>query len=216
MSLPALDNHDPRIRYWELLLESPLDGIPERPLPEGYRFVFYRPGDRDAWIAIEQSAREFSCYEDGLAAWNRYYAAHEEELLRRMCFIENAAGEKIATATAFYDVTGRDTSGAGWLHWVAVRREEQGKGLSKPLITHTLAVMRALGYTRAKIPTQTTTWLACRVYLDLGFRPIEKNLVNSRTGWRIIKRLTNHPALAFLDAAADDEVLQPDFQSDSP
>jgi GNAT superfamily N-acetyltransferase len=207
MSLPKLDNHDPRIRYYELMLEGDITGMPEIPLPAGYRFALYQPGDRDAWIAIEISARELTGHAQGADVWEKYYGGKDEELKRRMVFILNEQGEKVATATAFYDIYGRDQSGAGWLHWVAVRREDQGKGLSKPLITRVLSIMRSLGQTRAKIPTQTTTWLACRVYLDLGFRPIPKNLERNRDGWRIIRRLTDHPALADLPPAEDAEVL---------
>ncbi len=189
------DTHDDRICYYELLLERELADMSEYPLPEGYRFVPYSDGDRDDWIAIEQSAKEFNTYEQGLEAWNRYYANSLNILPDRMFFIENSVGEKIATATAFYNIHGRDTSGAGWLHWVAVKREYQGKGLSKPLITYVLKVMRNLGYTHAKIPTQTNTWLACKVYLDLGFAPIKKNLEHSYEGWRIVKALTGHPGI---------------------
>ena len=201
------DNHDERIRYYELLLERDLEHIPRIELPQGYRFVFYKPGDRDAWIDIEKSAREFINYEQGMVSWNKYYENRKEELPVRMVFIENSAGEKVATATAFYDIYGRDKSGDGWLHWVAVRREYQGKGLAKPLISYVLNVMRELGYRHAKIPTQTTTWLACKIYLDFGFMPLPKNAVNSRNGWRIIKALTNHPALTEFEPAAMDEIL---------
>lgn len=207
-TLPTFDNHDERIAYYELLLEGALDGMPVYPLPVGYRFVFYQPGDRDAWIAIEQSAKELASHAQGVEVWNRYYAAHEAELPSRMLFIETESGEKVATVTAFYDITGRDQSGDAWLHWVAVRRDHQGRGLAKPLISRALERMREMGYTRAKIPTQTTTWLACRIYLDFGFRPIPLNAVHSRDGWRIIKRLTNHPALAAFDAASDEEILE--------
>jgi len=201
------DNHDERIRYYELLLERNLDALPCFSLPEGYKFVFYRQGDRDIWIDIEKSAKEFIDYAQGLEAWNRYYANNETALLNRMVFIENANGEKVATATAYYDITNRDKSGDGWLHWVAVRREYQGKGLSKPLISYALSIMRELGYTHAKIPTQTTTWLACKVYLDFGFVPLPQNAINSRNGWRIIKALTNHTALHSFDPAAIDEIV---------
>ncbi|MBQ9764884.1 MAG: GNAT family N-acetyltransferase [Lachnospiraceae bacterium] len=180
------------------MLERNISDIPQYNLPAGYKFVPYSDGDRDKWIDIEMSAKEFTGYEQGLEAWNRYYANCLDILPQRMFFVENGKGEKIATATAFYDIHGRDTSGAGWLHWVAVKREYQGKGLSKPLITYVLNAMKELGYTRAKIPTQTNTWLACKVYLDLGFLPIKENLEHSYAGWRIIKDLTGHSEIAII------------------
>ncbi len=201
------DNHDEHIAYYELLLERDLDSLPHIPLPEGYRFVFYQPGDRDAWIDIEKSAKEFTDYEQGLKAWNNYYAGNEKELVDRMVFIENAKGIKVATATAYYDITNRDRSGSGWLHWVAVRREYQGKGLSKPLISYVLGVMKKLGYTHAKIPTQTTTWLACKIYLDFGFMPLPLNAVHSKKGWEIVKALTDHPALASFEPASMEDIF---------
>ena len=40
-----------------------------------------------------------------------------DEVIGRLLFEGiNDAGEKVATATAFYDIYGRDKSGAGWLH----------------------------------------------------------------------------------------------------
>lgn len=202
------DNHDSRIAYYELILErKSLENIAHYELPEGYRFVFYRPGDRDEWIKIEKSAKEFSSWEQGLESWKRYYEGKDSELENRMVFIETLEGEKVATATAYYDIYGRDTSGAGWLHWVAVKREYQGRGLSKPLISYVLNVMRKLGYTHGKIPTQTTTWLACKIYLDFGYTPIPANAVHSRTGWKIIRTLTDHPALSAFEYAAEEEIL---------
>lgn len=209
----TFDNHDERIKYYELMLErKTLSDIPEFPLPEGYRFAFYKSGDRDAWIDIEKSAKEFKSYEAGLKSWNEYFGGKDGELVRRMVFIETESGEKVATATAFYDIHDRDKSGAGWLHWVSVRREFQGKGLSKPLISRTLEVMRSLGYSHAKIPTQTTSWVACKVYLDFGFTPIPQNAERNRDGWRIVKALTNHPALAEFTPAEPDEILSDRFK----
>jgi len=207
--LSVFDNHDSRIKYYELLLKrDSLDDIPMYSLPYGYSFVFYKSGDRDKWIEIEQSAKEFETYEQGLDSWNIFFEGKDSELACRMVFIENEYGEKVATATAFYDIHGKDKSGAGWLHWVAVSREYQGRGLSKPLIGYVLSLMRRLGYTHAKIPTQTTTWLACKIYLDFGFVPIPQNAVNSRDGWRIIKTLTNHSALGEFDCAEVGEILK--------
>ena len=50
--------------------------------------------------------------------------------------------------------------------------------------------------------------LACKIYLDLGFRPIPQNAVHSRDGWRIVKALTNHAALDMFDAAKADEIIR--------
>ena len=106
-----------------------------------------------------------------------------------MYFIENEAGEKIATATAFYDIHGNGKPGEGQLHWVAVKKNSQGKGLSKPLITYVLGVMKQLGYTSVKIHTQTNTWLACKVYYDLGFHPEAESFIKNRFGWKMIEAL---------------------------
>ena len=208
MDLSALDNHDPRIRYYPLMLERALSDLPQYELPAGYRFVFWRPGDRESWIAIEKSAKELESAAQGEEVWEQYYGAWEAQLPERMVFIENARGEKVATATAMFDVFGRDRSGDGWLHWVAVRREDQRRGLSKPLIAFTLRRLRALGYKRAKIPTQTTTWFACKIYLDFGFRPTAESAQENRKGWEILKRITAHPALAAFRAAAPSEVFE--------
>ena len=107
-----------------------------------------------------------------------------------MFFIEDETGSKIATATAFYDIHGKDKPGEGQLHWVAIKKEAQGRGLSKPLITYVLGVMRELGYTSVKIHTQTNTWLACKVYSDLGFRPEADSLSKTKAGWKMIEMLT--------------------------
>ena len=191
-----LKNRDERLAYYELLLESPLDSVTERPLPEGFSYVNYEPGDKDQWTEIEKSAEEFRTAEDGEKAWAKYFEGRDEQLVHRMFFVENEQGEKVATASAYYNIYVGDDGVNGWLHWVAVHMKAQGKGLAKPLITHVLQHMKTLGYERAVIPTQTTTWLACRLYLDLGFRPIPKNAEHSRTGWMIIRRLTKHPALS--------------------
>ncbi len=200
-------NRDTRIAFYKLLLENSLDEVKEVPLPEGFHYVNYSAKDQEQWIRIEQSAEEFASHREGERAWAKYFAGKEDELRNRMFFIVNEAGEKVATASAFYNIYRGDDGVTGWLHWVAVRKEDQGKGLSRPLITHVLRHMKTLGYQRAVIPTQTTTWLACRLYLDLGFRPIPENAVSSATGWRIIRRLTGHPALSEFKEADDQELF---------
>ena len=122
-----LDNHDSRLKYYHLFMTMPAETeIPHYDLPAGYSFTTYTPGDRDTWIKIEKSAKEFSTFEEGVDAWQRYYGKHEDILPDRMFFIVDPNGKKVATATAFFD----EKLPGGWLHWVSVRRDAQGKGLS--------------------------------------------------------------------------------------
>ena len=120
-----------------------------------------------------------------------------------MFFIVDPNGKKVATATAFFDEKLPD----GWLHWVSVSRDAQGKGLSRPLIAHTLHRLQALGYKELFVPTQTTTWVAAKLYLDFGFRPVPENLEEDYFGWRMLKTLTDHPALKELEPVEVDELL---------
>ena len=46
--------------------------------------------------------------------------------------------------------------------------------------------MKDLGYKRTKIHTQTNTWLACKVYSDLGFQPEKESLSKHRAGWKMV------------------------------
>lgn len=124
-----LDNHDSRLKYYHLFMTMPAETeIPHYDLPAGYSFTTYTPGDRDTWIEIEKSAKEFSTFEEGVDAWQRYYGKHEDVLPDRMFFIVDPNGKKVATATAFFD----EKLPGGWLHWVSVSRDAQGKGTFPP------------------------------------------------------------------------------------
>lgn len=108
--LPVFDNHDDRIQYFNLLLERNTERIPHYDLPEGYHFEFYKDGDRDAWIEIEKSAKEFVSFEQGLAAWDKYYLSREHELPGRMIFAVNAAGRKSRDGQLHFTISTAETT----------------------------------------------------------------------------------------------------------
>ncbi len=187
---------------------SCLESIREIPLPEGYRYVFYKNGDRDDWIEIERTAGEVCDHAHGVRTWEKYFGDYEHLLPERMIFIENEEGEKVATATAFFDNFGNDKSGAGWVHWVAVRADHQGRRLSRPLISKTLATLGLLGYSHAILHTQTTSWVACRIYLDFGFLPLPESEIESKEGWQILKTITNHPSLEKFESINEQDIFR--------
>ena len=184
-----MDNLDRRIKYYEILLSIDLSKIPTALLQSGYHFVFYQDGDRDEWIKIELSAREFLTFEEGIKAWDYYFKRYEYLLPDRMIFlVDSATNEKIGTATAYFN-NWKDDLNEGYLHWVAIKKTYQGKGLSKPLIVYALNQSKKLGYKENRIPTQTTSPIACKIYFDLGAVPA--NLEKSYFGYQILKTLFN-------------------------
>ena len=184
-----MDNLDRRIKYYEILLTIDLLGINTIELPSGYHFQYYQDGDRDEWIKIELSAREFLTFEGGIKAWDYYFKRYEHLLPDRMIFlVDSKTNEKIGTASAYFN-NWKDDINDGYLHWVAIKKTYQGKGLSKPLILYTLNQSRKLGYKQVKIPTQTTSPIACKIYFDLGAVPA--NLEKSYFGYQILKTLFN-------------------------
>ena len=203
-SFALYDNHDDRIPVFELELGRSLDDLPQQALPSGYRFVSYKPGDRENWISIEKSAKMISSREEGLSVWNQLFAPSENDLPGQMIFVEDTEGKKVAAAAAFSNIRTGNNEKTTVLFFAAVRKEEQGHGLAKPMILEILHRMKTLGYQRAVIRTQTTSWLACKICLDLGFVPTPQKTERDLMGWRIIKALTGHPKLDPVNSLSKD------------
>lgn len=67
--------------------------------------------------------------------------------------------------------------------------------------------MRRLGHKKTLLHTQTHTWLAVKVYLDIGFVPYR--MADNYLGWQIIKKLTNHNKLIDLKDISIEEMHNP-------
>ena len=170
---------DTSVEMIELTMEREnLENLPVHLLPEKYGWRFYRPGDALHWARIETSAGEFSQVEAGLRRFERDFP-DQAALPERMLFLTDK-GLPFATATAWYE-----KDGAGLLHYVAIDAAHQGQGLSRPLTALALNRLRELGHRRARLGTQTWSWVAIRVYHEFGFHPLvcEKR---ERRGWSIV------------------------------
>lgn len=202
-----MDNHEMRLKFYPIrLVRDDLENIPVYELPEGYSFRFYEgEKDIDVWIDIEKSAKEFISHSEGVRNFEAYFGKYKELLANRMIFVVAPNGKSVATASAYFEPW--DDESVGWLHWVAVRREYQKKGLSRPLISKTLTTLRELGYRTAKVPTQTTSWVAARLYLDFGYRPEPQNAIESEYGYRMLNTLTSHPTLSSFEKVEFDDLF---------
>jgi len=141
---------------------------PDFALPPGYRFAFYAPGDEKAWARIETSVLEFECEMDALLYFQGDFMIYKPELPLRCLFAETDAGEKIATASAWWGYTGarRDPM----MHWVAVKPEHQGSGVGKAVIAQIIRRMLEIEGDRVfYLHTQTWSHRAVRLYIKSGF-----------------------------------------------
>jgi len=185
---------DKNLPYWGVFMHrkagSPVASVP---LPEGYRFVLYSIGDELDWARIETSVLEFDSEFAALLHFREKFIPYSDELERRCLFIQNDSGEKVATATAWWNHV--DDERRPWVHWVAVNPEYQGLGLGKALISHVIEHMIKLeGDVDFYLHTQTWSYKAVDIYTLNGFQASEESQLykerrnNFKKAMRIIDR----------------------------
>jgi len=185
---------DKSVPYVDILMRRPAsEKPPEVPLPEGYRFTFFKAGDELDWARIETSVLEFDCEMDALVYFQREFLPYLPELERRCLFIEAPDGEKVATSTAWWSYSGvrRDP----WLHWVAVKPSHQGKRLGKALVAEIVRLMTDIeGKRDFYLHTQTWSHKAVRIYQAYGFQ------ITDEPGLSKYSNEDCHKALAVLES----------------
>jgi ribosomal protein S18 acetylase RimI-like enzyme len=154
------------------------------PLPDGYRLRWYRDGDRDAWQRIQSSTGLYDPVAPDL--FDREFGDAPQLLPQRQCFVQEAGGVAVGTATAWTAAPGRST-GEGRVHWVAVSPAHQRRGLGRYLTETACVRIRELGGRTAYLTTGSENGPAVQLYLGLGFRP-EIRSATERDVWRTLAR----------------------------
>lgn len=204
-----MDTIEKTLKYYPLLMTyENLNKIKEFPLPEGFSFQYFQSIEKDlnAWISIHIKSGEFTDESMAKQYFFDFYKNFLNELDKRLFFIvDNKTKEKVATSTVSI---ANDHGYNCVVDWLAISKDYQGKKLSKPLICQTLKTAKNLGYNKIMLHTQTHTWLAAKLYLDLGFEPLfEKDL----TGWQILKSITHHDKLARIVEISQEDIFNPVF-----
>ena len=150
--------------------------IPVFPLPDGYKYVFYKDGDDVDWARIETSVDEFSSEFAALLRFKEDFLPYADELYRRLLFIETGDGKKIATANAWWSFV--DDERRAWLHWVSVEAGYQGLGLGKAIVSRITQLLEEIeGDVDFYLSTQTWSYKAIDIYKKCGYEPTnEKKL----------------------------------------
>ena len=169
-----------------------LGGLDLEPsLPADFRFTLYKPGDEMEWSRLQATTNSFSTKKASLVHFQKEFGLAGEAPKER-CFFLSREQRKIGSAMAWYG-DGNFDSSYGRLHWVVIDPFFRGNGLGKQLIVFSIQQLRKW-YSKAYLTTQTTSFPAINIYLDLGFRPTIENS-HDRTAWQLLKDLLKHPAL---------------------
>jgi GNAT superfamily N-acetyltransferase len=171
-----------------------LSRLPQFPLISGYSIRGFRAGEQELWARIETSAGEFASVHQGIERFRREFGRNRRELEERCLFVEAEDGEAVGTAMAWY---GSLLPGgvAGRLHWVGVRKEHQGRGIGRALVSRAMALLSP-HYDRVYLTTQRRSSVAIKIYVDFGFRPYLSDEAERRE-WQIILRQLDYPHLEF-------------------
>lgn len=139
-----------------------LENIPVFDVSNGFSIRSYQTGDAQLWWDIHERADPILTHRMG--SHREFFGDDEKKLSARQRFLVAPDGEPIGTATAWLD-----SPSLGRVHWVAIVPEFQGRGLAKPLLTHTLLLLRELGHTSATLETSTLRPRAIALYEKFGF-----------------------------------------------
>ena len=171
--MKALEN---TIKYYELLMYyNDTSTYINHQLPEGYHYEYYEQGDEKDWVNIHISSGEFMSEEQGMKYFHQFYDSFLDELNRRCFFIvDNTTNEKVGTAT-ISKLLKEEYMCKATVDWVAIRKDYQGKKMARPLISKIIKIAHKLGYNNLLLKTQTTTWLAAKLYLEEGFLNLLSN-----------------------------------------
>ena len=156
----------------EALNESALTEV-----PEGYHIRCCREDEVDLWKKIhfdtEAEAEENRVYMDGF--FERVYAPEGDLFFRTCLFICNENDDPVGACFA-WKVLGCATT----IHWFKVRKDCEGKGLGRALLSE---VMRRLapGDYPVFLHTQPASYRAIKLYSDFGFALARSGKVGHRS-----------------------------------
>jgi ribosomal protein S18 acetylase RimI-like enzyme len=170
----------PNVNVW--MIHHDLSRTPRFPMPTGYAMRFYRTGDVQTWVRIQQAAETF--FVPTAEVFAKHMPGDTDYLSKRVMFLVDPSSADIGTITAWNDeqLSGREI---GQIHWVAIVPDAQGRGLAKSMLSAACDVLRTHGYSEACLETNTRRIPALNLYLQFGFQPHLRDEAE-REAWNIV------------------------------
>lgn len=173
------------------MLRYNMHAIPEAPLPAGFRMRAMTASEGPIWEEIWSDAEPFIKIEPGL--FLKSFGDDRPAIPQRCFLLISPQGSPVGTISAWYS---KNFKGDDWgrIHWVAIKKEAQGHGLARAMMTFAMHEM-SRWHPRAMLDTSTGRVGAIKIYLDYGFVP-DLEAPHAVEAWGAFKKKLNHPALA--------------------
>lgn len=148
-----------------------------RALPAGFSVRLLRPDELPLWEAFpfDDQVQAAAHRGDMQRYFQDVYAARSALFFSRCLVVADRQDEPVATCFLWPAYEGAIHT----LHWLKVRRDHEGLGIGRGLLSHLLAPLTADDLP-LYLHTQPESYRAIKLYSDLGFDLIE----NEQIGWR--------------------------------
>ena len=168
--MTVLDTSVPHVPV--LMVLDDYEPVADVELPAGYRFAAWEPRFREPWVRLHVLLGQLPSYDEGLAYFERTYESDPAALERQMILVVDEKDELVGTSSLWRG----DHFGEPRLrvHWVGVSPDHQRRGLARALMLETIRLYDELVPSDEPplyLTTQTESWVACGMYLKLGFVP---------------------------------------------
>ncbi|MCQ2471484.1 MAG: GNAT family N-acetyltransferase [Clostridia bacterium] len=145
--------------------------LEELTLPEGYSFSHFSEKNRDV---------DIHDWNECIRTWEESDETDEERFKQEIYDFKDIVpeedvwfldynGEHIGTSTSFI----MSENGHGDMHWVGIKKEFRGKGLSKYLTNIIMKTLKERGADFVSLTTGEGRPAAVKAYLTAGFLPVE-------------------------------------------
>jgi GNAT superfamily N-acetyltransferase len=159
---------------------SSLAGLRVCPLPCGFRMRAMRPDDVSVWVSIWHDVGDL----DVDAGTFRDSFGEDWSVISERCFfLEDESGNVVGCASAWVNDNYCGES-CGRIHWLAIQKKWQGRGLSKAMLSFTLQKL-AQSHDWCYLTTEWYRLTAVRLYQKFGFKPVLDDPVLARNWARV-------------------------------
>lgn len=169
---------DKSIEFHSIIMRHPNNRAPLLPeIPQGFSIRFYEKGYELDWADIQVAVLEFPNREEALKCYDYYWQYMDELKKRQLFIIDNETGKPVATANAWWtEVKGQK---AGGVFGLSCLPEYQSKGLGKTAAAYMMdCFYRLMPGVPVWLDTQTWSYKAIGIYMDIGFIPMKTAVYN--------------------------------------